>query len=119
MKVRDSPRTKHYLLLHLIFIAKVIIIQISHFDNNLQYVMRSVKLNKNDSKKLMKEREKEKDEKEVVGIDFGNCWFKISYANKEIILANSLFLERGNVYIGKKPNPQCVIDSVSILAKKW
>ena len=81
--------------------------------------MRSVKLNKNDSKKLMKEREKEKDEKEVVGIDFGNCWFKISYANKEIILANSLFLERGNVYIGKKPNPQCVIDAVSILAKKW
>jgi molecular chaperone DnaK (HSP70) len=46
----------------------------------------------------------------VVGLDLGNAFLRVYFAGKAILMYNSLLLEKGNVYINKKPTNHCLVD---------
>ena len=54
-------------------------------------------------------------EQTVVGMDIGNTYLRVYFANKTIIMYNSLLLEKGNVFINKKPTNHCLVD-ITLLA---
>jgi hypothetical protein len=57
--------------------------------------------------------------KEIVGIDLGNCFIRVYFSNKTIVLYNSLLLEKGNAYINKKPTSNCLIDILMLVGIKF
>lgn len=46
----------------------------------------------------------------VVGIDLGNSTIRVHFSNKTIVMYHSLLLEKGNVFINKKPTIDCLVD---------
>lgn len=48
-------------------------------------------------------------------MDIGNSFMRVYFANKSIAMYNSLLLEKGNVFINKKPTNHCLID-INMLA---
>jgi hypothetical protein len=58
-------------------------------------------------------------QKEMVGMDLGSTWVRLSYNFKEYLIYNSMFLENNNVYVNKKPNPFCLVDVVALVAQKY
>jgi hypothetical protein len=55
------------------------------------------------------------EERTVVGMDIGNAFLRVYFANKSIFMYNSLLLEKGNVFINKKPTNHCLTD-ITLLA---
>jgi hypothetical protein len=46
----------------------------------------------------------------LVGVDLGNTFVRVYFAAKSIVMYNSLLLEKGNAYVNKKPNNDCLVD---------
>ena len=43
-------------------------------------------------------------------MDIGNTFLRVYFANRTIIMYNSLLLEKGNIFINKKPTNHCLVD---------
>jgi hypothetical protein len=52
-------------------------------------------------------------------MDLGNNWIRACYGESETIVKHSMLIENVYVYINKLPTPACLIDTVSLLGKRW
>ena len=43
------------------------------------------------------------EERVLVGMDLGNSFVRVYFSGKSIVMYHSLLLEKGNVFINKKP----------------
>lgn len=54
-----------------------------------------------------------------MGLELGNSHVRVFFANKTIVMYNSFLLEKGNVYINKKPTNLCLADIPLLLSVKY